>query len=261
MKIFDFVASLVFTLLLALPCFAADTPKTTGGALSAEQTKQVEKVVHHYLVENPQVLVESFQTLKNREMDKRQQNIENAVAKRSKELFNAPGSPVMGNRDGDVTVVEFLDYRCPHCQTMGEVINNLIKKDPKLRVVIKELPIFGKESQYAAKAALAAANQNKFAALHEALLNSHGSLDEAKVKELAAGVGINVKKLEADMQNPNIDRQLSNNVGLAQDLQIEGTPAFVIRNRVGGKTLFVPGAASQESLQEMIGQTRSGIRS
>lgn len=261
MKLFDFVASFLFTVLLTLPCFAADAPKTTGGALSTEQTKQVENVVHHYLVENPQVLVESFQTLKNRETDKRQQNTEKAVAKHAKELFNAPGSPVLGNHQGDVTVVEFLDYRCPHCQTMGEVINNLIKKDPKLRVVIKELPIFGKESQYAAKAALAAANQNKFAALHEALLGNHGSLDEAKVKELAAAVGINVKKLEADMQNPSIDRQLSNNVGLAQDLQIEGTPAFVIKNRVGGKTLFVPGAASQESLQEMIGQTRSGIRS
>ena len=261
MKIFHFIARLVFPLLLALPCFAAETPKATGDGLSTEQTKQVEKVVHHYLVENPQVLVESFQTLKNREMGKRQQNTENAVAKHSKEVFNAVESPVLGNPEGDVTVVEFLDYRCPHCQTMGEVINNLIKKDPKLRVVVKELAILGKESQYAAKAALAAAKQNKFAALHEAFLRNNAFLDETKVKKMAAGVGINLKKLEVDMQNSNIDRQLSNNLALAQDLQIEGTPAFLIKNRVGGKTLFLRGAASQESLQEMIGKTRSGIRS
>ena len=264
MKISHLVASLIVTSLFALPCFADSVATPTAAApaaLSVEQTKQVEGVVHHYLVENPQVLVESFQALKNRETEKRQQSTEGAVSKHSKEVFNASGSPVLGNRNGDVTIVEFLDYRCPHCQTMGVVLDNLIKSDSKLRVVIKELPIFGKESQYAAKAALAAANQNKFAQLHNALLESHGSLDETKVKELASAVGINVKKLETDMQSPTIERQLSNNVGLAQDLQIEGTPAFVLKNHAGGKTLFVPGATSQENLQEMIGRLRSGIQS
>jgi protein-disulfide isomerase len=269
-KLSHLIPSLTLTFLVALPCFATEaaatktittTNVTAPSTLSTEQTKQVEGVVHHYLVENPEVLVESFKTLKNREMDKRQQNTDNATNAHAKEIFNSPASPVLGNQAGDVTIVEFLDYRCPHCQTMGTVLDNLIKSDPKLRVVIKELPIFGKESQYAAKAALAAANQGKFPQLHAALLGNHGSLDEAKVKELAGAAGINIKKLETDLQNPGLDKQLSRNTALAQALQIEGTPAFVIKNRMGGKALFIPGAASQENLQEMIGRLRSGIRS
>jgi protein-disulfide isomerase len=248
---------LLGSLFIGLPCFGF----AGSEALSAEQTKQVESVVHRYLVENPQVLVESFQTLKNREAEKRQQGTDAVASKHARELFDAPNSPILGNRQGNVTIVEFLDYRCPHCQTMGLVIDNLIKNDSKLRVVIKELPIFGKESQYAAKAALSAAKQGKFAELHAAFLSNHGSLDESKIKELAQRLGITIKKLETDMQNPSIDKELSNNVELAQSLQIEGTPAFIIRNRVGGKTLFVPGAISQEDLQEMIERTRSGIRS
>lgn len=228
MKILQIIAGLLLTVLLVLPGFAiaADLSSSTE---SSTDTK--EQTTHH------------------------------AITQHSKELFNAKASPVLGNKSGDVTIVEFLDYRCPHCQTMGIVLDNLIKKDPKLRVIIKELPIFGKESQYAAKAALAAGKQNKFAELHNAFLNSHGSLDADKINELATSVGIQVKKLESDIKNPSLDQQLTNNIKLAQALQIEGTPAFIIRNRAGDKVLLIPGATSQENLESMIGQMRSGTKS
>ena len=232
------------------PCFASD-------AFSSTQTTAIETIVHHYLVENPEILVESFQTLKSREASKKQKKTDNATVQYSKALVNNRNSPVLGNPNGDVSVVEFLDYRCSHCQEMGAVIDGLIKHDPKLRVVIKELPIFGNVSQYLAKFALASSKQAKFEAIHRAFLNNHDNLDEARAKELATAQGIDIKKLENDMQNISLDEQLSSNLELAKKLHIEGTPAFIIKSHKNEKTAFIPGAVTQSNLQDIIGQLRS----
>ncbi|QLH43991.1 MAG: DsbA family protein [Coxiellaceae bacterium] len=244
--------------------FAADSTAPTVPAATAQannfsttQTKQIEDIVHSYLVKNPQVLVEAANSLQQQQMSQMEKTASKAIAKNAKDIFNSPGSPVMGNPQGDVTLVEFMDYQCGHCKDMGPVLDALIKSDGQLRVVIKEFPIFGPDSEFASRAALASQKQGKFTAFHLALLADRNRLNKDEVLKVAQKVGIDTQKLQQDMNDPAIDAQLKENVRLAQELGLIGTPAIVIGNKSGSKTAFIPGTASKDNLIQVIKQTRS----
>ncbi|MEX0696252.1 MAG: DsbA family protein [Dongiaceae bacterium] len=173
------------------------------------------------------------------------------VAAHRDELLHDPGSPVGGNRGGDVTVVEFFDYRCGYCIAMAPRLETLLEADHGLRFVYKEWPILGPMSEFAARAALAARRQGRYEDFHSALMRLRGRLTEATVFNAARRLGLDPERLRADMKSPEIDRVLRDNRALAAELGITGTPAFVIGDRL------VPGAVPLGELKAVIAAARS----
>lgn len=233
------------------PVLAADAP------MSDAQKKQVEQVIHDYLIQNPEVLVEVSQVLQQKQQKAMQEGALSAINENAKDLF-ANNITTVGNPKGNVTLVEFFDYQCGHCKQMRPVLDELIKSNNNLRVIYFEFPIFGKTSEIASRAALAAAMQGKYDALHQALLKADQHLNEAVVLQIAKSAGLDVDKLKTDMNSQKVTGILEMNRRLAEKLHLMGTPAFIIASTPGGqlkagsKPAFVPGAASPQTLQDLI---------
>lgn len=214
--------------------------------------KSVEKVIEEYIRAKPEVIEQALQALEKKREAEEQERIKSMIVAKQDLLLKDPGSPVSGNPAGDVTVVEFFDYRCGFCKRVAGTVAQLKKLDAKVRVVYKDFPILGEESVFAAKAALAARAQGKHDAFHEALLAAKSDLNSAQVMKIASQVGLNVKKLALDMKNPELDAIIDRNRALAKELAINGTPAFIV-----GKELL-PGAVELESLKEVVARARGG---
>ena len=224
---------------------------------SPEQKKQVEQIVHDYLVNSPEVLLEASQALQQKQQQTMQKEAKSAILKHVNELLTEKLA-VGGNPQGSVTLVEFFDYQCIHCKKMKPTIAELIKKDTNLRVVYKEFPIFGKTSE----AALAAAMQGKYTALQDALLQLNKPLDEKMVMDTAKSVGLNIDKLKVDMDSKAVADELDANRKLAEKMHLMGTPAIVVLStpngafKSGTEPAFIPGAATPEALQALIDKAK-----
>lgn len=187
---------------------------------------------------------------------------QNAAVRYAKELFAAPNDPVAGNPNGKITLVEFFDFRCPHCDRMEPIVNALIASNPDLRVIYKNFPILGSKSLFASQAALAAVSQGKYLAFHSALMEHGNQLNESEVFSLAKSVGIDVPRLKADINNEKIDYHIDANVKLGRSLGIIGTPAFFIAktnlptNAAPAAVGFVGGEVEQKYLQYLINEAR-----
>lgn len=256
MKFTNFLtAGALATSLISPAVIAADAASTT--TMTDVQKKEIEKVVHDYLVANPEVLLEASQALQQKQQQNMQQQAQAAILENAGTLFSGDLTTV-GNSKGAVTVVEFFDYQCIHCKKMSPIMESLVKKDTGLRVIYKEFPIFGKSSDMASRAALAAGMQGKYQAMHNALFNIEKRLDEAAVMDAAKSIGLNVDQLKKDMNSKTVTDILDSNRALAEKLHLMGTPAFIVAStpdgkfKAGSEPSFVPGAASEESLQEMI---------
>jgi len=153
-----------------------------------------------------------------------------------------------------VTIVEFFDYQCPYCKRVFPAVQTLLKTDGNIRYVFKEFPILGPQSVVAARAALAAwkLDRDRYVPFHTALMQSRGRLSERKILDVAAEIGLDVERLRAAMADPGIDKVLARNAELARALDINGTPAFVIGEKV------VPGAVDLETLTALVSQARGG---
>lgn len=162
------------------------------------------------------------------------------------DLLQDAASPVLGNPAGDATVVEFFDYRCPYCKVMAPRITALIAKDAGLRLVMKEYPILGRESFFAAKIALVAARHGFYAAIHAGLYSLNGPLDEQNVMQVAQTAGLSPTTARAEMDGPEIVAEIRCNLALGEIIGVNGTPAFVIDGSV------VPGAVSADVLEKLI---------
>lgn len=229
--------------------------------LTDSQVTQVKGVVHDYLVTNPQVLVEASQSLQKQEMAKMQQTAQNAIVQNANKLFADPATPVAGNAKGNVTVIEFFDYQCPHCKDMKPVVEKMLAANSNVRVAYKELPIFGQSSRDASAAALAANKQgaDKYLKLHNALLGAANPLTQDKIMDIAKKAGLNTDQLAKDMKDSAVQKQIDDNLQLAQALNLIGTPTFVISKwQVGAakndvkKAAFVPGMPSADELQKLV---------
>ena len=168
-------------------------------------------------------------------------------------LFKDPTSPVGGNPNGDVTIVEFFDYQCGYCKWVFPRIEKLLIDDSNLRFVFKEMPILGPNSVFAARAALAARKQGEkqYVAFHKVMMASRGSLNKASVLRFATGAGLDVERLKGDMEDDNINDMIRRNLKLADALSINGTPAFVI-----GDTI-VRGAVDLLKLKILVERARN----
>ncbi len=222
--------------------------------LTADQQEEVRSIVRQYLMDNPEVLVEAlqaYQTKTEREQRQRQQAALNDL---KGELENDGVSPVLGNPEGDVTIVEFMDYRCGYCKKVFPAMQDLLNEDSNIRYVIKEFPILGPDSLTASQAALAVwrTSPDKYGSFHAALMEARGGLTVDKLLDIAAGIGADPEAVRADMKSPEVAAILSQTRGLASKLGIRGTPAFVIDGTL------VPGAIGIEDLRDLVASSRKG---
>jgi protein-disulfide isomerase len=228
------------------PAGAEDEP------LSPAQVEAVEKLVGDYIRENPEVVREAIQSLVAQQQAEEEERQRMNTRLLAKDLNHDPGSPVAGNEQGDVTLVEFFDYRCTYCKAVSARLRTLIEEDKNLRFVFKEFPILGKESALAARAALAAHQQGKYMDFHFALMTVRSGLTERVVMEVAERVGLDTDKLRSDMAVPEIDAVFKRNRELADQLGIKGTPAFVIGDKV------IPGVVEITEIKALIEKEREG---
>ena len=255
--------AIALSIMVASSTFAnpAAAPATNNTPITPQERAKIEAVVHQYLLQKPEVLVEALQILQQRQYQEAEKTVKSTQASANsfaKALFNQNGDPLAGNPQGKVTVVEFFDYQCPHCLDMAPVIESIIKSNPDVRIVFKDFPIRGPMSETAAKAALAANLQGKYYQLNHALLTSKQQpLTEAIIFTIAQNVGLDVNKLKTDMNSPAIAKQLQANLKLAQDLKLFGTPAiFVGQTSANGNIKYAPGQLNQKQLQDLIDQAK-----
>jgi len=198
--------------------------------------KKITDIVHDYLNKNPEILVVMTTELDKRQAAEQTAQQQKVISDNAEALFRSPLAHVAGNPNGDVTVVEFFDYNCGYCRRALPDLVKLIDGDDKVRVVLKELPIFGDESEAAAKAALAAGKQGKYFEMHQKLFSEPGKADKEKALRIAQELGLDVAQLEKDMLDPSVQKALDEAKELAQKLGLQGTPLYLIGDRV------VPGA-------------------
>ncbi len=215
---------------------------------------EIEKIVREYILQHPEVLMESVRQFQERERTSQRQKAKDAVQQHLAELTSDPATPVAGNADGTVTIVEFFDYRCGYCKQVAPTLAKLLASESKLRVVFKELPILGPDSIVAAKAGLAAHRQGAYLKFHQALMASTGPITPDAIERLALKLGLDPAKLKADMESPEVEALIENNRKLAEAIGVEATPAFVIGSEV------VPGALSEAGFRTLIEAQKTAAR-
>jgi protein-disulfide isomerase len=239
-------ALVLFVLALVAPLAAA------AQSLTPEQQQQVERIVREYLLKNPELLVEMSNALRAQQEKAKSGRAQAGIVANQTQLLNDPNSFAAGNPAGDVTIVEFFDYQCGYCKRVHPTLTTLVQRDKGVRIVLKELPILGPGSETASRAAIASLllQRDKYYPFHTALMQNPGALDEAAVLAIAGRVGLDVDKLRAEMPTPRVTSVITQNRLLAQVLGVDGTPMFVIGNRL------ISGALTIERLQEMVEQQR-----
>jgi protein-disulfide isomerase len=240
---------LAFVLGLAAAIGFSTLP-AAAAEFTAQQRKAVEEIIHDYLTKNPDLMLDVLQAAQDKLKGESREKAAAALVEHRRELLEDPDTPVGGNPKGDVSLVEFFDYRCPYCKQVVPAIDALLAKDKQLRFVYKEFPVLGPDSVHAARAALASRKQGKYEAMHRALMAVKGQIDEPAIMKIAASVGLDVERLKADMAAPEIDRALKANIKLAETLDIRGTPGFVIGDEI------VPGAVSLDTLKQLVDAAR-----
>ena len=211
-------------------------PGVVDAPSAALDEKRIVDIVHDYLTENPEILVEMTTELDKRQAADQAEQQGLVIGENADTIFRSPHSFTAGNPDGDVSVVEFFDYNCGFCRRALPEIVKLIESDDKVRVVFKELPIFGEESEDAAKGALAAGKQGKYFEMHQKLYSETGKASKEKALKIAQEFGLDVPQFEKDMASPEVQQALDEARGLAEKLGVQGTPFYLIGDR------NVPGA-------------------
>ena len=231
-------------------------PAASAESFSDGQRGEIESIVRNYLIAHPEVLEEAMAELSKRQAAAEAQKHEAGVARNAETIFNSPRGVVLGNRDGDVTFVEFFDYNCGYCKRAMADMLDLMKADPKLKVVLKEFPVLSQGSVEAAQVAVAVRMQDptgkKYLDFHQRLLGGRGQADKAHAMAAAKEAGLDTARIEKDLASPEVRATLEENLKLAEAMGMNGTPSYVIGKQV------VIGAVGLESLKEKIGIARCG---
>ncbi len=233
--------------------FAVLSPALAQGEkppLTPDQETRVRELVKEYLLANPEIILEAVQTLRRRQEEAQKKAAEEALKTKRAELQGASDLPVAGNAKGDVTIVEFMDYRCGYCKGVKPTLDEVVRGDGKIRVVFKEFPILGPASRVASMAAIAAHKQGKYLAFHNALMGYPNNLTDEVIFALARQVGLDVAKLKDDMKAPEVQALIEKTNKLAQELGINGTPAFIIGDQI------IPGAVNADELKKRVAEAR-----
>lgn len=240
-----------FSALVLAPLACSAVLTATGPATADEiDEARLKELVYEAIRENPEIIREAVVLLEAADQAAQAEAAAQALADAREIIENDPNAPVLGNPDGDVTVVEFFDYNCSYCRRVYPNITALLQTDKNIRVVMREWPILGEESVYAARASLAARNQDKYEEFHKALMGGRGRANEAAVINLAENLGMDIEKLRSDMDSPEVAAHLETSQRLTRALGFNGTPAFVIGDQI------VPGAIELDRMRALIEDAR-----
>lgn len=191
--------------------------------------------------------MESVRSYQERERAAQKQKAKDAASAREDQLVNDASSPATKPANpGQVNIVEFFDYRCGYCKRVNPTVSKFLADHPNVRLVFKEFPILGPESVIASKAALAAQKQGKYLAFHQAMMTSTATVNASMIEQTAKDLGMDLKKLKADMESPEIAAIIAKNTDLASALDINATPSFVVGSEV------VSGAIDQAGFEDLI---------
>jgi len=235
-------------MLLALPAAA---PAQT---FSDDQRHEIENIVKDYLLKHPEVLQDVMAAMDKKQQDADAEKARSTIKENSATLFNSPHEVVLGNPQGDVTMVEFFDYNCGFCKRALLDMLTLLKTDPNIKFVLKEFPVLGEGSVEAAHVAVAARMQDatgkKYIEFHQKLLGGRGPADKAHALAVAKEVGFDMARIEKDMASDEVKTTIDEDMKLADALGVSGTPSYVI-----GSELVV-GAVGLDTLKEKIAAER-----
>jgi protein-disulfide isomerase len=237
-----------FAATLALPAMAMDLNK-----LSDDERAQFRAEVRAYLMDNPEVIMEAVELLQTREAEQAAQADLTLVADNKDALFNDGYSWVGGNPDGDITLVEFLDYRCGYCKRAHDEVAKLLETDGNIKLVVKELPILGEQSVIASRYAVATkqiAGEDSYKALHDALMEFNGDVTLPALRRLASTFGLDADAIEAHMNSDQVTQEIAATRALAQRLAISGTPTFVMHDEL------LRGYLPYDQMQAMVAEKR-----
>jgi protein-disulfide isomerase len=231
-------------------------PVASAQSFSESQRSEIEAVIKNYLIAHPEVLEDAMAELNKRQAAAEAERHEAGVAQNSETIFNSPRGVVLGNKDGDVTFVEFFDYNCGYCKRAMADMLDLLKSDPKLKVVLKEFPVLSQGSVEAAQVAIAVHMQDpggkKYLDFHQRLLGGRGQADKARALAAAKEAGLDVGRIEKDLASTEVRATIEENFKLAEAMGMNGTPSYVIGKQV------VIGAVGLVGLKEKIGIARCG---
>ncbi len=240
----------LIALTLAAPVYATDL-----GAMTPAERDAFRAEVKSYLMENPEVLMEAIDVLKNRQADAEVANDATLLQTHAAEIYSDPASWVGGNPDGDITVVEFMDYRCGYCRKATPEVAELLKSDGNIRFVVKEYPILGEASVLSSRFAIAVlqtAGNDAYARAHDALTTLRGDPTPDALSGLATDLGLDPAAILARMDSPEVTAVIAANHALADKLRISGTPTFVIEGAM------VRGYLPLDDMREIVRQQREG---
>ncbi|MEP3437179.1 MAG: DsbA family protein [Hoeflea sp.] len=212
---------------------------------------RIKELVLEAIRENPGIVFEAAQLFEQQQQALQAQAAAQVFDTEKATLENDPNAPVLGNPDGDVTVVEFFDSNCPYCRRVKPEMEALLAADPNVRVVYREWPILGDGSVFAARAALASRNQGKYEEFHWAMMQLKERAEEASILRTAEDIGLDVAQLRRDMNGPEIEEHIQTSMRLAQSLGFSGTPSFVIGDSLA------PGLIQADQMIELVDQARA----
>src|SRR6201989_1851941 len=231
-------------------------PSASAQSFSDTQRGDIESIVRNYLIAHPEVLEEAMAELSRRQTAAEAEKHEASVTKNADAIFNSPRGVTIGAKDGDVTFVEFFDYNCGYCKRAMTDMLDLMKADPKLKVVLKEFPVLSQGSVEGAQVAVAVRMQDptgkKYLDFHQKLLGGRGAADKARAMAVAKDAGLDTARIEKDLASPEVKATIEENIKLAEAMGLNGTPSYVI-----GKQIVV-GAVGLDGLKEKIGLARCG---
>ena len=225
--------------------------------LTSQQRTGLQDEFRRFLLENPEVIIDALNDLEQRERQAQLELGREIVVDNRDRLFSDDDSWTGGNPDGDITVVEFLDYRCGYCRRSHPVVQELLETDPNIRLVVKEFPILGPESIFASRLAIAVlqlAGPDAYKRVHELLISYQGSYDFAVLDEAAEIADLDADLIREAMAGNSTAKVIESNYSLASDLNIRGTPAFIIEGQIAY------GYLSLAEMQDRIKQERARLQ-
>lgn len=239
------ISALIALLLLAPVAHAQEKE-----VFSAEQKAAIEAIIKDVVAKNPTMVTDALNAAQIETQQKMMAEQKEKLKANKSRIEDANSGTVGGNPKGDVTIVEFFDYKCGYCRSVHPTMKQLLEDDKNVRVIYKEFPILGQVSTQAARYALAARNQGKYIEMRDALFDPDTQLELSALPEMAKSLGLDMDRVAKDIASKEIAAEIRDNIELAQELGIHGTPAFIIGDRL------LPGAGGLNDMKQLVAEAR-----
>lgn len=255
MPLFPLRALLIAVGLLAGSATLAQAQSLDPGAMTPEQRQNFRKEVRDYLMENPEVLIEAIQVLESRQAAQKVSADAQLLQDNHAAIFDDGYSFVGGNPEGDITLVEFMDYRCSFCRQAHPEVAKLLKNDGNIRWIVKEFPILGPDSTLASRFAVSVlqiGGADAYGRAHDTLMTMRAKVTPEVLKKLAGDLGLDAGAVLAKMDSAEVTKVIDANHALAQRLQISGTPTFILQDQ------FLRGYVPLDAMTGLVAEARNG---